>query len=124
MSEFVARADHLRRELRDATELSRAALDRLARAERALEDLVQDAFKTPPATALRCDVPVTDHRRAHRMGRPARLDTDPELRAFILARIDRLTFPEIEAEVAKVFPENRRIGKSAIHAWWTRNKRR
>jgi hypothetical protein len=79
-------------------------------------------LKTPPTEGLRCDVPVTEHRRAHRFGRPAKLDTDPELRAFVRARIERLTFTEIEADVAKAFPEKRRVRKSAIHSWWKRQK--
>lgn len=124
MSDFLARADKLRQEITDARELGRAAMDRLAQAYLDLEDLVQDALKTPPEDALRCTVPVTDHRRAHRFGRPAKLDTDPELRAFVRARLDRLTFAEIAAEVAQVFPEGRRIGRSAIHAWWKRQKPR
>lgn len=65
-----------------------------------------------------CTVPITDHRRAHRSGRPAKLDADPELRAFVMARIDRLTFPEFAQAVAEAFPPNRRVSKSTIHKWW------
>ncbi|MCA8878606.1 MAG: hypothetical protein KDA73_01350 [Rhodobacteraceae bacterium] len=69
------------------------------------------------------DVPVTAHRRAHRPGRPAQLDADPELRAFVLARIDSLTYQQIADEIALQYPLERRIGKSAIHHWWRRNQR-
>ncbi|CUH80715.1 hypothetical protein [Tropicibacter naphthalenivorans] len=122
MTDFLSRADKIRQDIQDARELARAGLDRLGLAYAELEDLVQDTLKAPPSEALRCDVPVTDHRRAHRSGRPAKLDSDPELRAFVLARIDRLTFPQIEADIAEAFPEDRRVRKSAIHAWWTRRK--
>jgi hypothetical protein len=75
--------------------------------------------KTP---LLPCDVPITEHRAAHRFGRPARLDVDAELRAFVLSRIERLTYPEIEAEIARHFPPARRIRKSALQAWWSKRR--
>lgn len=66
-----------------------AALDRLGCALTTLRQTHLDARLSdlPP-----CDVPVTEHRRAHRMGRVPKIDADPELPAFILARLDRLTF--------------------------------
>jgi len=67
-----------------------------------------------------CDVPATQHRRDHRFGRPAKLDTDTELRAFVLARIDRLTYVEIADAIVAHFPPNRRVSKSSIHSWWNR----
>lgn len=66
-------------------------------------------------------VPITDHRRHHRPGPPPRIDSDPELQAFIRARIDRLTFIQISEAVKEAFPPERRVGKSSIHAWWSRN---
>jgi hypothetical protein len=54
-------------------------------------------------------------------GDPSKNDADPELRAFILARIDHMSFPAIAADVAAQFPEPRRVRKTAIHDWWTRN---
>jgi hypothetical protein len=65
-----------------------------------------------------------EHRRRHRPGLPSRLDADAELRAFIEARLDRLTFHAIAAEVAAAFPPGRRIGHSAIHDWWQRQQGR
>lgn len=62
------------------------------------------------------DQPVTDHRREHHMGRVPKIESDPELQAFVLARIDRLTHAQLAQEVAEHFPEPRRVGKSAIHA--------
>lgn len=81
------------------------------------------AFEAVRTAALPpCDVPVTEHRAAHRFGRPARLDVDAELRAFVLSRIERLTYTQIEAEIARHFPDARRIGKSAIQAWWSKHR--
>ena len=59
----------------------------------------------------------------HRSGRPAKIDADPELRAFILARIDRLTVPQLEDAVAEALPEARRVRKTAINDWWNRHCR-
>ncbi|TRD22548.1 hypothetical protein [Palleronia caenipelagi] len=70
-----------------------------------------------------CSVPVTEHRRQHKSGRPSKINNDPELQAFILARIDRMTFVELASAVADHFPPSRRVGKSAIHAWYRRQAR-
>lgn len=51
------------------------------------------------------DVAVTEHRRAHRIGRVTRIDADPELSASIVARLDRLTCHQIGA----YFPPARHI---------------
>ncbi len=63
------------------------------------------------------DQPISEHRRQHRMGRPPKIDNDPELQAFIMARIDRMTYVQLADAIATHFPEPRRVGKSAIHAW-------
>ncbi|WP_187428365.1 hypothetical protein [Roseobacter fucihabitans] len=55
------------------------------------------------------------HLREHRPGRPSKIDSDPELHAFINARIETTTFPALEKAVAKKFPPKRRVGKNAIH---------
>ncbi|MBF9050535.1 hypothetical protein GTA62_15260 [Roseobacter sp. HKCCD9010] len=70
-----------------------------------------------------CNVPVTEHRKEHRMGRAPKIDCDPELQAFLIARIDRLTYAQIAQKVAEHFPEPRRVGKSAIHAWFKKRQR-
>nr|MCU0912667.1 hypothetical protein [Paracoccaceae bacterium] len=58
--------------------------------------------------------PPSEHRRQHRPGVIAKLDADSELRAFVEARLDGMTFHELAAAVAERFPPNRRVGKSAI----------
>lgn len=62
------------------------------------------------------------HRRAHRMGRPAKIAVDSELQAFVNARFDTLTFEQIAKEVADNFPPERRVSLSAIHRWWHKTK--
>ncbi len=84
----------------------------------ALEGTIQQGLKSAPEPLE----PSAEHRRAHRPGVLSRIDTDPELQAFIRARIDRLTFPELATEVASHFPEHRRVGRSAIHDWWQKHR--
>ncbi len=66
--------------------------------------------------------PITDHRRAHRPGTQGKVESDPELQAFILARIARMTFVQIADDVAEHFPPERQIKKTAINDWWHRSK--
>lgn len=61
---------------------------------------------------------AVQHRAEHRMGVPSRLDTDPELQAFVLARIEKMTYKQVVAEVAENFPPSRRTSISAVHRWW------
>ena len=68
--------------------------------------------------------PVSEHRRAHRPGTPPKIAGDVELQAFIAARIDRLTFEGIAAEVAQHFPISRRVGMTAIWEWWRKSQGR
>jgi len=65
------------------------------------------------------EITITTHRKEHRTGRPAKIDTAPELQAFIRARIDRLTYLQIEHEIAAYFPPNRGISRSSIQRWWS-----
>lgn len=109
-----------------------AALNsRFYRMTSALICLLQPA-STPvegPVQAAASDLPAIRQppdpwRAAHRPGQPSKLDTDAELAAFVRARLDRLTFPQIAAEVAAAFPPGRRTSSSAIHRWWHRTKPR
>lgn len=79
---------------------------------------LETGFKAPlnaPSSALQ-------HRAEHRMGVPSRLDTDPELQAFVLARIELMTYKQVVAEVAASFPPDRRTSVSAVQRWWRKRQ--
>lgn len=86
------------------------------RLELAFEAAVEGGVQALPLPTA----PVSDHRKEHRPGPPPKIEGDPELQAFIAARVDRLTFHQIAAEVAAHFPKTRQVGKSAIYEWWKR----
>ena len=86
----------------------------------AVQQPLQSPFEDPVQDAM---PPIDPHRAAHRVGSPSRIDTDPELTAFIRARIDRLTFKDIAAEIAGHFPPDRRASVSGLHRWFHRQKR-
>jgi len=84
--------------------------------EGSLERPVQQPLNTPQT---RAEI-LAAHRRAHVPGIPSKIDSDPELRAFIIARIATMKFTEIEAEVRANFPPDRHTSKSALSRWWIR----
>ncbi len=93
-----------------------------ARTIRTVETALNQAIKGPlndPSPPLQI---AADHRRAHRSGVPARITSDPELEAFVRARIVQITFAQIIAEVADAFPPNRRTSMSAPSRWWRSNR--
>ncbi|WP_457650347.1 hypothetical protein [Profundibacter sp.] len=112
--------ENARSEITMACDLLEAAADCQSRAltalERAIEGSLKEGFKALPQSA----VPVTSHRKQHRAGRICKIETDPELQAFIRARIDRLTYVELAREVANYFPPDRRVSRSSIQRWWKR----
>lgn len=90
----------------------------LTRLEASLKPLRNDHLLQHSLSQLpRCDVPSTDHRREHRPGIPGTIDSHPELQAFVLARLDRLTFKQIADEIAGHFPPALRVHQSTIHRW-------
>ncbi|KHQ53004.1 hypothetical protein [Mameliella alba] len=124
LRDLVAAVDVARQELSKAYRLCDSTLGLvLVRAEAERAELLEGGVQQPVHSPVKGLPAPCAHRRAHRPGRPAKIDTDAELRAFILARIDALTFPQLEAEVAKAFPPARRVRKSAIHAWWTKHRK-
>ncbi|MDF3605462.1 hypothetical protein PE067_04425 [Paracoccus sp. DMF-8] len=56
------------------------------------------------------------HVAAHRPGRPGKIALDPELRAFVEARLARMAFAGIEIEVAAHFPPDRPQRNSSLVA--------
>lgn len=95
-----------------------------SRAICALETTLQAHVETGLHALPEPSAPISNHRRNHRPGHPPRIDSDPDLQAFIEARIDRLTFVQIAAEVQAHFPPARRVGKTAIHEWWSKRRKR
>ena len=87
-----------------------AALERLKAG--AVQDRLPDL---PPSTA-----PPARHRR--RPGRLSKIAADPELQAFILPLLDRLTYHQIAEEVGTHFPPERRVRHSGVHRWASRGR--
>jgi hypothetical protein len=93
-----------------------------ARTIRTLETALNQAIKGPFNAPSPLPQIAADHRRAHRSGIPPRIASDPELEAFIRARIGTMTFAQIISEVAGAFPPNRRTSMSALSRWWKANR--
>jgi hypothetical protein len=93
-----------------------------ARTIRTLETALNQAIKGPLNEPSSLPPTLAEHRRAHRSGVPARIASDPELEAFIRARIGQMTFAQIIAEVAASFPPRRRTSMSALSRWWKANR--
>lgn len=92
-----------------------ADLDRdLTGLECALKRGVQGAFNGDARAA---------HRAAHKRGGPPKVEADPEVKAFIIARLDRLTFTDIVTELKQAFPPDRHISRSSVHRWWQKTGR-
>lgn len=104
---------------RDPRALARDALAGLEAARTALNGL-STALQQDVKPRFEAPLNAADWRAQHRRGTLSKLETDPELRTFVLARIDCLTFEEIASEVAAAFPPERRTSRSALHRWWHR----
>ena len=102
MSDPVRKAD-LSRQLRQT-------LASLNTANATIEALVNTLLTGLKPTVK--DDPKADHLRTHRRGVPAKIDADPELRAFIIARLETHTFTAICAEAAAYFPPCRAGGNA------------
>ena len=116
MSELASLIDQALAALARAMQETGAAVD--------LAHRVQTALKTPIELPLNGqqnrDEILAAHRRAHRSGTPGKIASDPELEAFIRARIDSLTLKEAVAAVAAAFPPDRHVSVSAVNRWWLR----
>ena len=98
-----------------------ALLEANHRTIRTLEAALNQAIKGPLNESTLPQGAV-EHRRAHRSGVPSRIASDPELEAFIRARIGHRTFAQILAEVAATFPPGRQTSMSALSRWWKANR--
>ena len=111
--------DHITQALAELRASHAAQVRAVIALEAALHTSLQQGLIALPEPSA----PIGDHHRAHRPGRAPKIAGDPELQAFIAARVDRLTFEEIAAEVVDHFPPNRRVGKSTIWEWWRKSQR-
>ena len=84
--------------------------------EGAVENPVQQPSKAPETRAANLAAHRRAHRRAHRSGRPSNIDADPDLRAFILARLATHRFTRIRDDIAANFPPDRRTSPTAAQA--------
>jgi len=108
-----------RGELRAALALAGEAHAAAARAVTALEGASRSL--EPSSAEGPARPPLDPVRAAHRIGQPSKIERDPELAAFVLARVDRLTFKALAAEVAAAFPCERHVSVSGLHRWWHRH---
>ena len=93
-----------------------------ARTIRTLETAFNQAIKGPSNDLSTMPQGVAEHRREHRSGVPSRIASDPELEAFIRARMGHMTFAQVLAEVAAHFPPSRQTSMSALSRWWKSNR--
>lgn len=63
---------------------------------------------------------IARHRAEHKAGSVNKIEADPELRAFVMARISTHTFEAIVAAAAEAFPPARRPSRAGLHRWWHR----
>lgn len=92
---------------------------------RALAAGLEAAVNTPSTGHKKGDEdtsPLAAWRAAHRVGTPSRITCDPEVEAFILTRIETMTYAQIVAEVAKSFPKSRHISMSSLQRWWAKRR--
>ena len=91
-----------------------------------LKSFLEKPFNTPlngPLTGVKTrDEIHADHRRAHRSGRPSRIEGDPELQAFIAARMGKMTFAQIAADVRGSLPAERQCSLSGLGRWWQKHR--
>lgn len=103
---------------RRVAEAARATEEAAAALIAELEPGVKAPFNAPLNPPSIAPMDPATHRSRHRMGVLPKIEADPELRAFIVARIHTLTFPEIAAQVARAFPPERRVATASVHRWW------
>jgi hypothetical protein len=94
-----------------ATQAATEAL--LASCEAGIEGTSNTPFNDPSNGATA----AAAFRARHKSGGLSKIEADPELRTFVVARIHVMTFNEIAKEVAKAFPPKRRVALSSVHRW-------
>ncbi|GHH04069.1 helix-turn-helix domain-containing protein [Pseudodonghicola xiamenensis] len=105
--------DHLSQALAEL----RASHTAQDRAIAVLEAVLQACHQQGVNALHEAAAPINEHRREHRPGRAPKIASDPELQAFIAARIDRLTYQQIADEIAENFPPERHVHRATVHRW-------
>lgn len=98
----------------------RADVARIEREAEAFLASLEAGHEDPVKAPVQRPVHPSQHLREHRPGRPKKLASDPDLRAFVEARFNRMTFDQIADDVAQNFPPERQVKRSAIHDWYRR----
>lgn len=106
---------------------AQAQLSAAEAAQKRALNALSTALKSPEepgsGAASEAALPSNPHIAQHKPGVPFKIESDPELEAFLTARMFSMGFVQLAAAVAENFPPERRVGKSTIHAWWARNLR-
>ena len=84
---------------------------------------LQSTVKPPLNAPQTRDEILAAHRRLHRSGGPSKIESDPELQAFINARIDTQTYAKIVSAVRAHFPADRRTSIAAVGRWSQKRRR-
>jgi hypothetical protein len=91
---------------------ARAMVAQILTAATGLQAMLEGAFQ-PPLKA--------GSKPLERRSNKGKIADDPDLQAFIHARIMTATFASVVADVAARFPPDRHISISALHRWWHRH---
>lgn len=111
----------------DISRLATIALTEIERARQAIEELsigLEGDVDPPIKEFSKASTDLVAWRASHLRGPPSRRDTDSELRAFVLARIETQTYDQIADAVADAFPPARRTSRSALSRWFRRQNDR
>ncbi len=108
----------VRLRLRQQKALLQAAIEGNDRCTELVQMVIAKTVGSTFEAPSKCDLPTSKHRAERRRGRVSKIDTDPQLRSFILDRMDKMTYAAMEREITAAFPADRRVKRSAIHTWW------
>ena len=105
-------------ELSAAMAHTSAAIATTADIRASLSTPIEAPFKAPLKAPQTREEVLAAHRRAHRMGLPGKIEGDPELEAFIVARIDTETYAKVVAAIKAHFPPDRQTSVAAVQRWF------
>lgn len=108
-------------EARQTGTLLATAMDQNHRLIATLKTALEGTVEAPLNDPSNRPNPAAEHLRNHRGGTLSRVTRDPEIEAFIRARLDTTTLVDIVAEIAATFPKERHISMSSLSRWWIKN---